>query len=238
MKGIGGAAPTGDSSRVLSPRHRRGRLAVIPLVACLLAGMLVGGPKHVRAYTSSGPEVVSGGTAHGLAVRTDGSVWAWGNNYFSQLGTGASDPSPSPVQMSGVPASVAVAAGQFDSYALDSSGNVWAWGDNYYGELGQGQAATSGCYCSATPVQVPGLFGVTAIAAGSGFALALEGNGTVWAWGYNEEGELGLGFASIPTSSTDCGCVAAPAAVPGLSGITSIAVAMYHSLALKSDGTV
>lgn len=237
MKGIEGALKNPEARWCcLFARRWLRPVTVTPLIAVVLVGLLITTPHHVHAYTSSGPQVVSGGTGHGIAVRTDGSVWAWGVSNSGALGSNASAPSPSPVQVPGLPSAAAVAAGQDASYAIDSSGNVWAWGDNYYGELGQGQAASSGCYCSSTPLKVLGLTDVTAIAAGSDFALALEGNGNVWAWGYNDDGELGLGFTS--TSSSDCDCVAAPVVVPGLTGVTAIAVAMYHSLALRSDGTV
>jgi alpha-tubulin suppressor-like RCC1 family protein len=72
--------------------------------------------------------------------------------------------------------------------ALRKDGTVWAWGGNDKGQLGDG--TTTG---RATPVQVSGLTGVTAMAAGYSHSLALRGDGTVWCWGDNEAGQLGDG---------------------------------------------
>jgi alpha-tubulin suppressor-like RCC1 family protein len=99
-----------------------------------------------------------------------------------------------------------------------------AWGRNTFGELGDGTTTDS-----STPVQVSGLPGVTAIAAGIVHSLALRGDGSVWAWGNNLHGELGDGTTT--DSST-------PVQVSGLSGVTAIAGGTYHSLGLRSDGTV
>jgi len=107
------------------------------------------------------------------------------------------------------------------------SGTVLAWGDNVDGQLGNGTFTTSN-----TPVEVSGLTGVTAIAAGGAFnhhSLALKSDGTVWAWGANSAGQLGNG--SFTGSNT-------PVQTSGISGVTAIAGGVSHSLALKSDGTV
>lgn len=220
------------------PVRRRRRLAVASAIAGILLGLVTTAPQHVRAYGNSGPSTIAAGTATGVAVKTDGSVWEWGGAYatpdYSVHFTA------SPTQVSGVPATVAVAAGQQHQLALTSSGTVFAWGDNTSGQLGQGTVTTTptspNCYCSTSPVQVQGLSGVVAVAAGGWFSLALESNGTVWAWGYNYDGELGLGFAS--TDSVTCDCIASPTVIPGLTGVTAISAAEYHSLAVTSTGAV
>ena len=98
-----------------------------------------------------------------------------------------------------------------------------AWGDNHEGQLGNGTIKTS-----AVPVPVPGLTGVTAIAAGSLFSLALLNNGTVMAWGDNREGQLGDGTLRNST---------VPVPVKGLSGVTAITAGAQHSLAALANGT-
>ena len=84
-----------------------------------------------------------------------------------------------------------------------------------------------------TPVQVSGLSGVTAIAGGSGHTIALKSDGTVWAWGWNEYGQLGNVTTTTTNSTT-------PVRVGGLSlsDVTAIAVGIEHSIALKSDETI
>jgi alpha-tubulin suppressor-like RCC1 family protein len=180
-------------------------------------------PVHVTALSQV--TQVSSGFVHTLAVRADGTVWAWGDNGDGELGNGTNTPSSVPVQVPGLTGIVQVAAGHFDSLALRSDGTVWAWGTNGYGQLGDGTTTPR-----TTPVQVAGLTGVTQIAAGFDHSLALRSDGAVVAWGYNVHGELGDG---TPTDHSTT-----PVAVSGLTNATQIGGGYYHSLALRSDGTV
>ncbi|HYO54197.1 RCC1 domain-containing protein, partial [Archangium sp.] len=77
-------------------------------------------------------------------------------------------------------------------------------------------------------VQVPGLSGVVALVTGSYHSLALRSDGTLWAWGYNGSGQLGIGTTSSRS---------APVQMPGLSGVVALAAGSDHSLAVRSDGT-
>ncbi|MFP2913744.1 RCC1 domain-containing protein, partial [Pyxidicoccus sp. 3LFB2] len=104
---------------------------------------------------------VAAGYHHTLALKTDGTVWAWGNNTDGQLGDGTNTPRSTPVQVQGLTGVVAIAANDFDTLALKADGTVWAWGNNSYGQLGDGTAPND----RSTPVQVQGLTGVVAIAA-------------------------------------------------------------------------
>jgi RHS repeat-associated protein len=138
-----------------------------------------------------------------------------------------------PVAVRGLSGVTAIAAGGGFGLALLSNGTVMAWGSNNHGELGNGESTgpeqCNGEACSTTPVAVSGLSGVTAIATGNYHALALLSNGTVKAWGFNADGELGDGS----TTNSDV-----PVTVSGLSGVTAIAANGYYSLALLSNGTV
>jgi len=181
----------------------------------------------------SGVTAIAGGAEHSLALKSDGTVWAWGNNALGQLGNGTFTDSNTPVQvlgpggvgnLSGVTA-LAVGGGQnLHSLALKSDGTVWAWGFNNQGQLGNATFTSSN-----TPVQVSGLSGVTAIAGGVFHSLALKSDGTVWAWGFNGQGQLGNG------TNTDSNT---PVQTSGLTGVRAIAGGNYHSLAMKNDGTV
>jgi alpha-tubulin suppressor-like RCC1 family protein len=113
----------------------------------------------------SGAVAVAGGYGHSLALNTNGTVVAWGNNSSGQTNV--------PAGLSNV---VAVAAGDHHSLALRSNGLVVAWGDDYYGQT-----------------NIPaGLSNVVAIAAGGGHNLALRSNGRVAAWGYNNRGQTNV----------------------------------------------
>ncbi len=168
---------------------------------------------------------VSAGPNHTLALRSDGTVWAWGRNNLGQLGDGTTSLRTAPVQVSDLTGVVAVAAGRSHSLALTKDGRVWAWGDNSSGELGDGTTAGR-----LRPVPVSDLAGVTAIAAGGRlFSVALREDGTVVAWGDNNLGQLGDG-TNTPRLR--------PVPVPGVSEVTAISAGHAHVLALRRDGSV
>jgi alpha-tubulin suppressor-like RCC1 family protein len=183
-----------------------------------------------------GVTAIAAGSEHSLALLSNGTVMAWGNNGSGELGSPGED-SDVPVPVSGLSGVTAIAAGDDFSLALLSNGTVMAWGSNYNGQLGDSQRGYE--TNSDVPVPVSGLSGVTAIAAGGGHSLALLRDGTVMAWGYNYWGELGDGTNTGPES---CGFVSAcsdkPVPVSGLSGVTSVAAGNSHSLALLGNGTV
>ena len=174
------------------------------------------------------------GIAHGpgcsLAVRADGTVWTWGLNVRSRPGDGISvDTLPIPV--AGLNQVVAVAGGGGHALALKADGTVWAWGSNGNGQLGDGtgRAGDGPITIARVPVRVSGLSGVIAVAAGGAHSLAVKADGTVWAWGFNQYGQLGNG------SNQDS---YVPVRVPGLVGAIAVAGGDHYSLAVKSDGTV
>ncbi|MBM4165070.1 MAG: tandem-95 repeat protein, partial [Lentisphaerae bacterium] len=180
----------------------------------------------VQTVGLSGVTNIAGGGSHTVALKSNGSVWTWGQNWYGQLGTGTVHRTV-PVQVSGLSSGVsAIDAGSSHSVALKSNGAVWAWGNNGSGRLGDGTTTTRW-----TPVQVSGLSsGVTAIAAGDSHTVALKADGSVWAWGYNVYGQLGNG---TNTASY------VPVQVSGLSsGVTAIAAGGNHNVALKDDGTL
>jgi len=82
-----------------------------------------------------------------------------------------------------------IEAGNEFSFAIKNDSTVWAWGNNTSGQIGDGSSS----YEILTPVQVVGLSNIIAISAGGGHSLALKNDGTVWAWGRNEKGQLGDG---------------------------------------------
>jgi alpha-tubulin suppressor-like RCC1 family protein len=171
---------------------------------------------------------LAAGAGHVLALDVGGTVYAWGDNLYGQCGNGAISaeaPVTSPGLVPGLDGVAAVAAGARHSLALKSDGTVWSWGANDNGQLGNGTTVPY----SATPVQVPGLSGISAIAAGGGnFSLALEAGGAVWAWGDNGYGQLGDG--TVVRSGV-------PVPVSGLTGVKSVSAGASHSLALMEDGT-
>lgn len=196
----------------------------------------------------SGVLAVSAGTSHSLALKFDGTVWAWGYNNYGQLGDNTTGTRTAPVQVHGpnnvgyLTGVIAIAAGESHSMALKSDGTVWMWGYNNYSQLGDNTTSTRN-----TPVQVHGinnvgyLTGVAAIAAGARHSLALKSDGTACAWGYNANGQLGDGTNTSTSSQTyKCPIYVMVDIANGirLSGAVALSAGGNHSLALESDGTV
>ncbi len=177
-----------------------------------------------KAISFAGADTIAGGDGHTIARKPDGSVWAWGLNGNGQLGNGTITQSNSSVRVAISNVSV-VAAGSSHSAAVKTDGSVWTWGANGSGQIGNGESGSG----KLNPVQVPGLTGVTNIAAGGRHAMALKTNGTVWGWGLNTSGQLGDG-----TKTTR----AVPAQVPGLVGVTNITGGSALTFAVKPNGTL
>jgi YD repeat-containing protein len=161
------------------------------------------------------------------ALKSDGSVWAWGDNYYGELGNGTTTSSSVPVQVSGLSGVSTLYTSGSKAFALKNDGTVWAWGANsLYGEMGNGDITTANI---TAPVQASGLSGVVMLKTDFLSVYALKNDGTVWTWGYNAYGQLGNGTTANGP---------APAQVTGIVGIASIAASNYGLLALKNDGSV
>ncbi len=185
----------------------------------------------------SGVTAVSAGADFSLALLSDGTVMAWGENGFGELGDGSSgEDSDVPVAVSGLSEVTQVAAGYNYSLALLRNGTVMAWGLNEAGSLGDG---TTEQVSQPTSSPVSGLSEVTAIAAGlGGVSTALLENGTVMDWGLDSVGLLGDGDTTGPETCEGIPCSRVPVAVSDLSGVTQVAGGFEHRLALLSSGKV
>lgn len=137
----------------------------------------------------SGAKAITAGQYFSVALKKDGTVWAWGDNQYGQLGDGTRTNRKSPVQVLGLSDVKAISAKGNHVVALKNDGTVWTWGLNRNGQLGDG----SSVYYRARPVQVSGLKDVIAVSAGGSYTLALKKNGTLWAWGDNYYGQLADG---------------------------------------------
>ena len=185
---------------------------------------------------------LTAGASHSLALTSEGKVYAWGDNFWGELGNNTCPPSslqPVAVDTTGALAGktvVAIAQGCCNM-ALTTEGKIYTWGGNGYGQLGISDTNTQQSYVPVAVDTTGDLAGktVVAIAAGDFFCLALTSEGKVYAWGLNDSlGMLGIG-------STDSGCFYSPTLVTGtLTGktVTAIAAGQCHSLALTSEGTV
>ena len=176
------------------------------------------------ATVDAATAAVSAGYAHTVALKSDGTMLAWGKNSGGQLGNNSTADSLVPVSVSGISSVVAVSAGLYHTAALKSDGTLLAWGKNFGGQLGNNSTVDS-----LVPVPVSGISSVVTVSAGFSHTVALKSDGTVWTWGRNLSGELG-------NNSTVDSLVPVP--VSGLSNVVAVSAGSGHTVALKSDGTV
>lgn len=177
-----------------------------------------------RVGTDSDWESVFAGIYHSLAIKRDGSLWAWGYNHSGQLGNGTTDFGLVPTRVGADNDWVLVAGGHYHTLGLRSDGSLWAWGDNAWGELGDGTTEDR---------LVPTRIGLdtdwVAVSAGVGHSLGLKRDGSLWAWGYNGDGRLGDGTTIERHTPTRIG---------EATDWKAVAAGGYHSLALKTDGSL
>jgi alpha-tubulin suppressor-like RCC1 family protein len=192
-------------------------------------GQLGDGTTDNGNYETNRPEqilasnvtAIAAGYLHTLFLKSDGSLWAMGDNAYGQLGDGTYNNTNIPVQIvaSGV---TAIAAGDQHSLFLKSDGSLGVMGNNNVGQLGDPTVATTN-----SPDQIVGS-NVTAIAVGSTHSLFLKSDGSLWAMGDNQYGQLGDGTynnTNIPVQIM-------------AGNVTAIAAGYGHSLLLKSDGSL
>ena len=163
-------------------------------------------------------QAVSVGQQFTLAIKNDGSLWAWGDNYFGQLGDGTETHRDRPVKiMDNV---IACAAGDDFAAAVKSDGTLWTWGYNYFGQLGDGGTASR-----SKPKQV--MTGVKSVCASFSNCAAVKTDGTLWVWGLNKHGQVGDG------STTDSH---SPKKV--LDKVRFVSLGSGHTAAIRTDGSL
>ncbi|MEP2776553.1 MAG: choice-of-anchor D domain-containing protein [Luteolibacter sp.] len=185
------------------------------------------------------------GANHTLALTSEGKVYAWGYNYYGQLGDNSTSQRNAPVAVNVAAGTsalfgktvVAIAAGGLHSLALCADGTLAAWGYNIYGQLGDNSTVQRNA-----PVAVNVAAGtsalsgkmVTSITAGFYHSLVLCTDGTLAAWGYNNLGQLG----NNSTAQRNAPVAVNVAGALSDKTVTSIEAGTYHSLVLCTDGTL
>ncbi|MEX2443963.1 MAG: chitobiase/beta-hexosaminidase C-terminal domain-containing protein, partial [Alkalispirochaeta sp.] len=207
--------------------------AVVPITSTTTvraigsASGLVDSPEITLEYDLSGGamvEVASWDADMSALIKDDGGLWVWGYNGNGELGLGDTDHRVAPVRL-GSETWIDVGVGDFHMAAVKSDGTLWTWGLNGSGRLGDGSNTDS-----TTPVQEAQKFtDWTAVAVGKVHNLALRSDGTLWAWGWNNYGQLGTGNNTDRTIPTQVGTD---------TDWMDVATGYHFSFARKSDGTL
>ena len=137
-----------------------------------------------------------------MAIKTDGTMWSWGNNDNGRLGLGDTTNQSSPVQIGALTTWSSVSCGGYTGFAaaIKTDGTMWSWGNNGSGRLGLGDTTNR-----SSPVQIGDLT-TWSIVSSKGFrAHAIKTDGTLWSWGANGSGRLGLGNTTTYSSPKQIG---------------------------------
>lgn len=190
------------------------------------------------------PEVtfasVAAGGHHSLGLSVEGSIYSWGENLRGQLGNGSSGAAPSlpgPISSEGFedgyPRFVSIAAGGNHSLAVTDDGSIYAWGNNQNGQIGNGESAQAVTAPTLVDTSdMPADDPVVQVSAGNAHSLALTRNGQVWAWGSNQQSQLGV------VEGAGVGNILTPARVISLEGhnIVHVYAGQMHTLAIDDRG--
>ena len=171
---------------------------------------------------------VASGYAHTVAIKTDGTLWTWGYNNNGQLGIGVDvlNRTTPVTTFAGGTNWKSVAGGLYHTSAIKTDGTLWGWGINDAGQLGVNDTITR-----TTPVTT--ILGGTdwkSVAGGSNHTAAIKTDGTLWVWGYNAFGQLGINNAADRTTPVTT--------FLGGTNWKSVACGRYHTTAIKTDGTL
>ena len=211
---------------------------LLAALALFLIALPVPASAQPSSPTPNGWRAVAAAAADGVfeVVRADGTIWGWGDNSDGQLGADTTSScghpcSPVPVQADGVRDAVSVTVSGGHALAVMTGGAVWAWGRDDHGQLGYAAAdcPTRHRPCQPHPTPVPGLPKIVAVAAAETSSFALAADGSVWAWGDNSRGQLGLGGAAD---------VPSPRQVPGVADAVALAVGRDLALVVLANGSI
>jgi alpha-tubulin suppressor-like RCC1 family protein len=178
----------------------------------------------VQVGTATNWQSVVAGAYQTLALKTDGTLWAWGFNTYGQLGDGTAVNKSSPVQIGTTTNWQSVAAGYGHTVAIKNDGTLWAWGWNPYGQLGDGTTGSE-----SSPEQIGTTTNWLSVTAGYYHTVALKNDGTLWAWGDNSSGQLGDG-SQVNKSS--------PVQIGTATNWLFVEAGFAHTMAIKRDGTL
>ena len=179
--------------------------------------------RSVTYIASSTIAQIAAGESHTVIVKTDGSLYSWGDNSFGQLGNGTRNNLTAPARIGSDSTWSFAAAGRNQTLAIKGDGTLWGWGRNNSGQLGDGSTVNK-----SAPTRIGSDSDWVQVSSGNWHTLALKRDGSLWAWGYNGLGDLGDGGTTSRY---------APVRI-GSAGNWQQVSAGACSTALASDGTL
>ena len=175
-------------------------------------------------------------SGHIAVVKTDGSLWSWGNNDRGQVGTGVSgvDSNAPDVQTIATPTKImdnvaAVSCEKSVTAAIKTDGSLWMWGDNRLGQLGNGTLTDS-----SVPVKV--MDDVVAVSVGAWMTAAIKSDGSLWTWGANHYGQLGNGGITNATGRYNWECLTVPTKI--MDDVAMVSCSGSFCAAVQNDGSL
>jgi alpha-tubulin suppressor-like RCC1 family protein len=161
------------------------------------------------------------------ATKTDGTLWTWGSNPFGNLGTNDRTDRSSPVQTVAAGTNwKEVSVGYYHTTSIKTDGTLWLWGYNYQGAIGDNTTTNR-----SSPVQtIAGGANWKQSTAGEDFTAAIKTDGTLWMWGYNGYGQLGINNASFRQSPVQT--------VAAGTNWKQVSCGRGSTAAIKTDGTL
>jgi len=181
-------------------------------------------PVQIGALTNWS-QVTNGNTQGTYAIKTDGTLWSWGNGLNGRLGLGNTTNYSSPKQIGALTNWLSVSGGEEYAAAITTSGALYIWGKNTSGQLGLNNTTSI-----SSPVQVGILTTWSKVSAGYNSCLAVKTDGTLWAWGANESYAV-LGLNDIVNRSS-------PVQVGALTNWLNVSASYVYCAAIKTDGTI
>ena len=179
----------------------------------------------------------SGGYGYSIYQKNDYSLWSSGTGQFGQSGRNVSTAISSPVQIVAANTFKTFACGYSHTLAIAGNGALWAWGSVTMGQLGNnvGQYPT-GSFGYSSPIQIGALTNWKQVAAANGSSAAIKTDGTLWTWGNNGSGQLGV--TSVPAAGISGSYQKSPLQVGALTTWKQVACGDYNTMAIKTDGTL
>lgn len=182
-------------------------------------------PTISQIGTASNWLTISTGTEHTIAIKTDGTLWAWGSNNSGQLGDGTTVKKNTPIQIGTDNDWQSVSTKGFTSFAIKNNGTLWGWGQNNISNVGLGFYSLN----ITVPTQVGTETNWKNIYAGFDITVAIKTDNTLWAWGSNLYGKIGIGGFT--------GNYLSPIQIGTDTDWKEVSTG-YHTLALKQNGTM